>query len=231
MDADAGLPAAALALVSLYVQEATSAIRTDPRQDWTFYSFLSPHIVDVKSPARPLTRTPGGLRGKDKSREKGKTTGASKPDAAPLPLPEGPTQVHYTELFIFTVCSAPTGALSNCYASLIPPTAPFNQPCYTLSMCGWWLELTHDPQIFMSNEGKIGPGLELLINRPATRVMGLKGGCSLSAVLSALSSEGQNCEHIQFGFLHRTTGGDSCTLITDGRHPLATTDPSHSGGP
>ena len=221
MDADAGLPAAALALVSLYVQEATNSLRKDPLHDWSFHCFLSPHVVDVKSPARVLTRTPGGPRGKDKGRDKGKTTG-SKPDTDPL-LAEGPTQVHYTELFIFTVCSAPTGALPNCYAALIPPTAPFNQPCYTLSMCGWWVELTHDPQIFMSNEGKIAPGPELLISRPATRVMGLKGGCTLSAILSALSSEDQHCDHIQFGFLHRSAGGDSCSLITDGRHPLATT--------
>ena len=67
--------------------------------------------MDVKSPTRALTRTSGGPRGKDKGRDKGKATG-SKPDAAPL-LPEGPAQVHYTELFIFTVCSAPTGALPN----------------------------------------------------------------------------------------------------------------------
>ena len=222
MDADAGQPAAVLALVTLYVQEATRALRShDPQNEWTFPSFLSPHVVDVKSPARPSNRTPGGPQGKDRNRDKGKKPG-TKPLEAALLIPDGPTQVHYTELFIFTVCSAPTGALANCFACLIPPTAPYNQPYYTLPLCGWWLELTHDSQIFMSNEGKIGPSAELLLSRPATRVMGLKGGCSLRAVLSALNSEGQHCEHIQFGFLQRTAEGDSCSLITDGRHPRAT---------
>ena len=178
--------------------------------------------MDVKSPARTSARTPGGLRGKERGRDKGKKSGPAKATELPSPTPDGPTQVHYTELFIFTVCSAPTGELANCYACLIPPTAPYNQPCYTLSLCGWWLELTHDSQIFMSNEGKIGPSAELLISRPATRVMGLKGGCSLRAVLAALNTEGQRCEHICFGFLQRAADGDSCTLITDGCHPRAT---------
>ena len=223
MDAAAGQPAAVLALVTLYVQEATRTLRShDPQNDWKFYSFLSPHVVDVKSPARTSARTPGGLRGKERGRDKGKKSGPAKATELPSPTPDGPTQVHYTELFIFTVCSAPTGELANCYACLIPPTAPYNQPCYTLSLCGWWLELTHDSQIFMSNEWKIGPSTELLINRPAARVMGLKGGCSLRAVLEALNSEGQRCDHIRFGFLQRTAEGDSCTLITDGCHPRAT---------
>ena len=223
MDADAGQPAAVLALVTLYVQEATRTLRShDPQNEWMFHSFLSPHVVDVKSPARPSTRTPGGPHGKDRGRDKGKKPGSKPIETTPL-IPDGPTQVHYTELFIFTICSAPTGALANCFACLIPPTAPYNLPYYTLSLCGWWLELTHDSQIFMSNEGKIGPSAELLISRPATRVMGLKGGCSLRAVLTALNSEGQSCEHIQFGFLQRTADGDSCSLITDGRHPRATT--------
>ena len=223
MDADAGQPAAVLALVALYVQAATRSLHSQALQnEWTFHSFLSPHVVDVKSPARTSTRGSGGPRGKDRGRDKGKKAGSAKQEEVTPLTPEGPTQVHYTELFIFTVCSAPIGALANCFACLMPPTAPYNQPSYTLSLCGWWLELTHDSQLFMSNEGKTGPSLELLISRPATRVMGLKGGCSLNAVLTALNKEGQNCDHIQFGFLQRTAGGDSCTLITDGRHPRAT---------
>ena len=65
MDADSGLPAAVLALVTLYVQEAMRTLRThDPQNEWKFYSFLSPHVVDVKSPARTITRTPGGPAGR-----------------------------------------------------------------------------------------------------------------------------------------------------------------------
>ena len=60
MDADAGHPAAVLALVTLYVGEATKALKAqDPQRNWIFHSFLSPHVVDVKSPARPPPAAPG----------------------------------------------------------------------------------------------------------------------------------------------------------------------------
>ena len=223
MDADAGHPAAVLALVTLYVTEATKALKAHELQrDWVFHSFLSPHVVDVKSPTRPPSRPQGGPRGSDRGRSRERKPGQPKPEQAPAPNQDGPTQVHYTELFIFTVCSAPTGELPNCYGCLISSTAPFNLSCYPLSLCGWWVELTQTPQLFMSNDGKVGPNIELLQPRPATRVMGLKAGCSLSAILTALDKEGQHCDHIAFGYLHRSSGGDSCTLITDGRHPLAT---------
>ena len=126
MDADAGQPVAVLPLVTLYVQAATRPLRNhDPHQEWTFHSFISPHVVDVKSPARASTRVSGGPRGKERDRGKDKKTGPVKQDDAAL-LPDGPTQVHYTELFIFTVCSAPIGALARraCCHRLHPTISP-----------------------------------------------------------------------------------------------------------
>ena len=95
-------------------------------------------------------------------------SGQPKSEQATPSNTDGPTQVQYTELFIFTFCSAPTGELPSCYACLLPPAAPYNQPCYPLSLFGWWVELTQALHIFMTNDGKVGPNIELLQPRPAT---------------------------------------------------------------
>ena len=69
-----------------------------------------------------------------------------------IPLPHlVDVKVHYTELFIFTVFSASTGELPNCYVSLIPPNL-FNQPHHPISFCGWWVELTHALQRFLKGK-------------------------------------------------------------------------------
>ena len=218
-----GGPAAALALVTLYVQQAAAERkRQDPNQDWHYHSFLSFHQVTVKPPPKPPQQPEQRRRSRDRSRSR--TNSGSRPSADPTPLtPVGPVQVQYLELFILTVCSAPASDIDNCFAGLIPPPAPFNLPCFPIRLCGWWLEMASGLDPFISNGPKIGPSLELLLPCPTARINGLKPGATVSNIMRALATEGQDHKRLLGGYLDRPPdGGDSCVLLTDGKRLTGT---------
>ena len=219
-----GGPTAALALVSLYVQQIAEDRRhQDPNHDWQYHSFLSIHQVTVKPPPKQPALPEPRRRGRDRSRNRaghGGRTGSSDPSP---PAPTGPVQVQYLELFILTVCSAPASDLDNCFAGLIPPPAPFSLPCFPIALCGWWMELAPSLEHFTSNEMKIGPSLELLTPSPTARINGLKSGATVSNIIKAVATEGQDRRRILCGFLDRTAeGGDSCVLLTEGKRLVGT---------
>ena len=71
---------------------------------------------------------------------------------------------------------------------------------------------------FTSNELKIGPSLELLTPCPTARINGLKPGATVSNIINAVATEGQDRRRILCGFLDRPSdGGDSCVLLTEGK--------------
>ena len=219
-----GGPAAALALVSLYVQHAASERKKqDPNQDWTYHSFLSFHQVTVRPPPRQPPPPEQRRRNRDRSRNRSNSGGRVGILEPPTNPPVGPVQVQYLELFILTVCSAPASDLDNCFAGLIPPPAPFNLPCFPISLCGWWLELASGLDSFTSNGPKIGPSLELLLPAPTAKIHGLKQGATVSNIIRAIATEGQDRRRILCGYLdHSPEGGDSCVLLTDGKRLVGT---------
>ena len=218
-----GGPAAALALVTLYVQHAAAERkRQDPNQDWQYYSFLSFHQVSVKPPPKPPQPVEHRRRDRERSRSRGGQGTRPSPDTAPV-TPSGPVQVQYLEIFILTVCSAPASDLDNCFAGLIPPPAPFNLPCFSINLCGWWLEMASGLDPFISNGAKIGPSMELLLPCPMARINGLKPGATVSNIMRAIATEGQDRQRLLCGYLDRPlTGGDSCVLLTDGKRLTGT---------
>ena len=129
-------------------------------------------------------------------------------------------QAHYGELFIITICTAPIGQLTHCFECLIPPGAAFGQPLYLIHLCGMWMELARGLEYFRSTDKKVAPCLDLITPCPTIRLRGLKPGATLG--IQALGSDGQNNAHILGGFIHRTAGGDSCTIITWGPRLLCT---------
>ena len=218
-----GGPAAALALVSLYVHHAAAERkRQDPNQDWQYYSFLSFHQVSVKPPPKPPQQMEHRRRDRERSRNRGGQGTRQIPDTAPA-TPTGPVQVQYLEIFILTVCSAPASDLDNCFAGLIPPPAPFNLPCFPINLCGWWMEMASGLDPFTSNGAKIGPSMELLLPCPIARINGLKPGATVSNIMRAIATEGQDRQRLLCGYLDRPpAGGDSCVLLTDGKRLTGT---------
>ena len=219
-----GGPAAALSLVSLYVQQIAEDRRhQDPNHDWQYHSFLSIHQVTVKPPPKQPSLPEPRRRGRDRSRNRAGHGGRMGPPEPPPPAHTGPVQVQYLELFILTVCSAPASDLDNCFAGLIPPPAPFSLPCFPIALCGWWFEMASSLEPFMSNESKIGPSLELLTPSPTARIHGLKPGATVSKIIKAVATEGQDRRRILCGFLDRPSdGGDSCVLLTEGKRLVGT---------
>ena len=218
-----GGPTAALALISLYIQHvAAERKRQDPNQDWQYHSFLSLHQVTVRPPPRPPLLPEQRRRGRDRSRTR--TSSGGHPGNPETPsAPAGPVQVQYLELFVLTVCSAPASDLDNCFAGLIPPPAPFNLPCFPISLCGWWVELASGLDPFTSNGGRIGPSLELLIPCPTARINGLRPGAAVSNIMRAIATEGQDRRRLLCGYLDRSPdGGNSCVLLTDGKRIMGT---------
>ena len=225
LDAGFGNAGAALLLTKLYVHDAVERWHAeDPNCEWTCYSFLSVHKVDIRAPAKP-PQTAGEPRRTGRGRGHGRnarTTQRTSDPAPPAPVDHGPAQAHYGELFIITICTAPIGQLSHCFESLIPPGAAFGLPLYPIRFCGMWMELARGLDIFRSNEKKIGPGLELVNPCPTTRLRGLKPGATLGKIITALGQDGQDNTGILGGYLHRSSGGDSCILITQGPRLLCT---------
>ena len=220
-----GGPAAALALVSLYVQHAAAERkRQDPNQDWTYHSFLSFHQVTVRPPPRQPPPPEQRRRSRDRNRHRPGTGGRTGTPEPPVSPPVGPVQVQYLELFILTVCSAPASDLDNCFAGLIPPPAPFTLPCFPVSLCGWWMEMASGLDSFTSNGPRIGPALELLLPAPTAKVHGLKPGASVHNIMRAIATEGQDQRRLLCGYLDRPVdGGDTCVLLTDGKRLVGTT--------
>ena len=225
LDAGFGNAGAALLLTKLYIYECQERWRAaDPNCEWICYSFLSVHKVDIKAPAKP---PPGagesrrGGTGRGRGRTSRTNARATEPTSA-APADPGPTQAHYGELFIITVCTAPISQISHCFESLIPPGAAFGLPLYPIRFCGMWMELARGLEYFRTTDKKVAPGLELITPCPTTRLRGLKAGATLSKIIAALGQDGQDNFGILGGFLHRTSGGDSCTLITEGPRLLCT---------
>ena len=76
---------------------------------------------------------------------------------------------------------------------------------------------------FTSNESKIGPSQELLIPGPTARINGLKPGATVSNIIKAVATEGQDRRRILCGFLDRPAdGGNSCVLLTEGKRLVGT---------
>ena len=227
LDASMGNGAAALQLVTLYVASAVNAWRAeDPNCNWTSFSYLSPHKVDIKSPpkqARTALVSNRQDRGGGRSTwQLGRNNNRRPPSPPPSPEPGGPTQAQYGELFIITVCTAPIGRIPACYDSLIPQTAAYGLPTYPVRLCGWWLEFARGLDIFRTNEKKVAPSMELLMPCPTLRIKGLKAGATLGRIIEALGTDGQDATGIQSGFIHRGPGGDSCTILTTGPRLLGT---------
>ena len=224
MDAGFGNAGAALLLTKLYIHEAQERWRAaDPNCDWTCYSFLSVHKVDIKAPAKPPHGAGDSRRGGGRGRGRNSRNNSRAADPTPpAPADPGPMQAHYGELFIITLCTAPISQLSHCFESLIPPGAAFGQPLYPIRFCGMWMELARGLEYFRTTDKKIAPGIELLTPCPTTRLRGLKPGATLGKIITALGMDGQDNSGILGGFLHRTSGGDSCTLITEGPRLLCT---------
>ena len=219
-----GGPTAALSLVSLYVQHIADDRRhQDPNHDWKYHSFLSLHQVTVKPPPKQPFLQEQRRRGRDRFRSRGGSEGRQGQADSSQPTPVGPVQVQYLELFILTVCSAPASDLDNCFAGLIPPPAPFNSSCFAIGLCGWWLEMAAGLDTFTSNGLKIGPSPDLLSPCPTVRINGLKPGATVSNIIKAITTEGQERHRILCGFLDRPpNGGDSCVLLTEGKRLLGT---------
>ena len=219
-----GGPVAALTLVSLYVQQiADDRKQEDPNHNWHYHSFLSLHQVTVKPPPKQPPPPEARRRGRDRSRSRNGVAGRTGPPDLTPPSSTGPVQVQYLELFILTVCSAPASDVDNCFAGLIPPPAPFNLPCFPIALCGWWFEMASGLDSFTSNGAKIGPSLELLNPSPTARINGLKPGATVSNIIKAVATEGQDRRRILCGFIDRSTdGGDSCVLLTDGKRLVGT---------
>ena len=98
-----GGPAAALSLVSLYVQQIAEDRRLhDPNHDWQYHSFLSIHQVTVKPPPKQPSLPEPRRRGRDRSRNRAGHGGRMGPPEPPPPAHTGPVQVQYLELFILT---------------------------------------------------------------------------------------------------------------------------------
>ena len=93
---------------------------------------------------------------------------------------------------------------------------------YSICLCGMWMEFARGLEFFRSSDKKIAPGVELITPCPTTRLRGLKAGATLGKIIAALGMDGQDNSGILGGFLHRTSGGDSCTLITEGPRLLCT---------
>ena len=210
-----GGPSAALTLVSLYVQQiAEDRKHQDPNHDWQYHSFLSIHQVTVKPPPKQPTLPDPRRRGRDRSRNRAGNGSRTSSSDLTTPTVTGPVQVQYLELFILTVCSAPASDLDNCFAGLIPPPAPFNSSCFPIALCGWWLEMASNLEHFTSNESKLGPSLELLTPSPTARINGLRPGATVSNIIKAVATEGQDRRRILCGFLDRPAdGGNSCVLL------------------
>ena len=226
LDASMGNGAAALQLVTLYVASAVNAWRVeDPNCNWTTFSYLSSHIVDIKPPPKPRTgpalhrQERGGGRS---SWNSGRNNTRRPPSPPPSPDTGGPTQAQYGELFLITVCTAPIGRISACFDSLIPQSAAYGLPTYPVRLCGWWLEFARGLDTFRTNEKKVAPSMELLSPCPTLRIKGLKAGATLGRIIEALGTDSQDASGIQSGFLHRAPGGDSCTLLTTGPRLLGT---------
>ena len=118
--------------------------------------------------------------------------------------------------------TAPIGQLTHCFESLIPPGAAFGLPMYSICLCGMWMEFARGLEFFRSSDKKIAPGLEMITPCPTARLWGLKTGATLGMIIAALGMDGQTNHSILGGFIHRTSGGDSCTLITAGPRLLCT---------
>ena len=224
LNAGFGNAGAALLLAKLYVHEAVERWRADdPNCDWSCYSLLSVHKVDIKAPAKPPqageTRRAGQGRGCGRNN---RNTSRAPDPPPPATMEPGPTQAHYGELFIITLCTAPIGQLTHCFESLIPPGAAFGLALYPVRLCGMWIELARGLEYFRSTDKKVAPGLEITTPCPTTRLRGLKPGATLGKIITALGMDGQDNSGILGGFLHRTSGGDSCTLITAGPRLLCT---------
>ena len=227
LDASMGNGTAALLLVLLYVASAVNAWRAeDPNCNWTTFSFLSTHKVDIKPPPKQArsgadsSRTDRG--GGRSSWHTGRNN--TRRSASP-PSPQessGQTQAQYSELFIITVSTAPIGRINQCFDSLIPETAAYGLPTYPIRLCGWWVELARGLDIFRTNEKKVAPSTELLAPCPTLRIKGLKAGATLGRIIEALGTDDQDASGIHSGFIHRARGGDSCTLLTTGPRLLAT---------
>ena len=227
LDARMGNGAAALQLVTLYVASAVNAWRAeDPNCNWTTFSYLSTHKVDIKPPPKPVRTAPVPNRqergGGRSSWHTSRNATRRPPSPPPSPEPGGQTQAQYGELFIITVCTAPIGRISACYDSLIPQTAAYGLATYPVRLCGWWLEFSRGLDIFRTNEKKVAPSMELLMPCPTLRIKGLKAGATLGRIIEALGTDSQDATGIQSGFLHRAAGGDSCTLLMTGPRLLGT---------
>ena len=224
LDASMGNGAAVLLL---YVASAVNAWRAeDPNCNWTTFSFLSVHKVDIKPPPKPARTAAESSRqdrGGGRSSWHSGRNNARRPASPPTPQePGGQTQAQYSELFIITVSTAPIGRINQCFDSLIPETAAYGLPTYPIRLCGWWVELARGLDIFRTNEKKVAPSFELLTPCPTLRIKGLKTGATLGRIIEALGTDDQDASGIQSGFIHRAPGGDSCTLLTTGPRLLAT---------
>ena len=227
LDANLGNAAAARLLIDLYVTRAMETWQAeDPNCRWSTYSYISTHKIDIKAPPKPARNAPDQRRfGRGSGRQlrpAPQSIGMAISTTAPSD-PGGPLHAQYGELFVLTVCTAPTGMLARCFEYLTPPTAAFGLPTYPLRLCGWWLEMARGIDTLRTNEKKIAPGLELLSPCPVTRIKGIKPGATLGKIISALGTEDQNTEGILAGYLHRATGGDTCILLSQGPLLFGTT--------
>ena len=209
-DPQHGNALAALALVSLQVNASASHLqREDPNREWVWHSYLSLHSVDVKGAPSPTKRPPmdkttkTDQRGRP-NRANPQTNKATTPTEPPPVL--GPTQVHYAEIFVITVCSAPAWELSRCFDSLIPALAPFGQPSYPITIRSWHGELTNSLENFRSAIPKIGLAGTLLANQSLYVVKGAPLTTTLTDILTALATDNQDTSHIQYGFLTKGEG-------------------------
>ena len=65
--------------------------------------------------------------------------------------------------------------------------------------------------------------MELLLPCPMARINGLKPGATVSNIMRAIATEGQDRQRLLCGYLDRPlTGGDSCVLLTDGKRLTGT---------
>ena len=135
LDAGFGNAGAALLLTKLYIYECHERWRAaDPNCEWICYSFLSVHKVDIKAPAKSPPGAGEPRRGgSGRGRGRNPSTNARATDPTPpAPADPGPTQAHYGEFFIITVCTAPISQISHCFESFIPPGAAFGLPLYPI---------------------------------------------------------------------------------------------------
>jgi len=135
---------------------------------------------------------------------------------------DGPTQTHYMELFIITVCSAPAWELTNCYDSLIPALTAFGQPSYPITIRSWQGEFTNNLDNFRSANPKIGPAEGLLCPQPLFVIKGAPLTTTLTDILTALGSDQLDTSQVQYGFIARGEGfpASSTCWIAPGGNPL-----------